>query len=115
MTVQLPNTWHFVAVVLACARIGAVAGPMLPIMRAPRGPASRRDLTESPVYLGSGRAHRGFRPYAHALRRGRRLRSRPCATGCWWERLAARADGSTDPGLDGALDFDEGAAGAGRR
>jgi len=30
---QLPNCWEFVAVTLACARIGAVANPVMPIFR----------------------------------------------------------------------------------
>ena len=30
---QLPNWWEFVALQLACARVGAVANPILPILR----------------------------------------------------------------------------------
>ncbi|MEZ5236027.1 MAG: AMP-binding protein [Acidimicrobiales bacterium] len=34
VAVQLPNWWEFPAVVLACARIGAVVNPLVPIFRA---------------------------------------------------------------------------------
>ena len=33
VTFQLPNTWEFVAIALACARIGAAANPVMPIFR----------------------------------------------------------------------------------
>lgn len=33
VTYQLPNWWEFVALVLACARIGAVSNPVMPIFR----------------------------------------------------------------------------------
>jgi len=33
VSVQLPNWWHFVAVHLACLRIGAVTNPLMPIFR----------------------------------------------------------------------------------
>ncbi len=33
VTFQLPNCWEFVALTLACARIGAVANPVMPIFR----------------------------------------------------------------------------------
>ena len=33
VTFQLPNTWEFVAITLACARIGAAANPVMPIFR----------------------------------------------------------------------------------
>ena len=33
VTLQLPNSWQLVASILACARAGAVAGPVVPIMR----------------------------------------------------------------------------------
>lgn len=33
VTFQLPNTWAFIALALACARIGAVANPVMPIFR----------------------------------------------------------------------------------
>ena len=33
VTFQLPNTWEFIAICLACARIGAAANPVMPIFR----------------------------------------------------------------------------------
>lgn len=33
VTFQLPNWWEFIAVSLACARVGAVANPVMPIFR----------------------------------------------------------------------------------
>ena len=33
VTFQLPNSWQFIALALACARIGAVANPVMPIFR----------------------------------------------------------------------------------
>ncbi len=33
VTFQLPNCWEFIALALACARIGAVANPVMPIFR----------------------------------------------------------------------------------
>ncbi len=33
VTFQLPNCWEFVALTLACVRIGAVANPVMPIFR----------------------------------------------------------------------------------
>lgn len=33
VTFQLPNTWEFIALSLACARIGAAANPVMPIFR----------------------------------------------------------------------------------
>ena len=33
VSVQLPNDWHFAALALACARIGAVVNPLVPILR----------------------------------------------------------------------------------
>lgn len=33
ITFQLPNCWEFIAISLACARIGAVANPVMPIFR----------------------------------------------------------------------------------
>lgn len=33
VTYQLPNYWEFIALTLACARIGAVANPVMPIFR----------------------------------------------------------------------------------
>ncbi len=51
VTLQLPNSWQLVALSLACARIGAVAGPVAPIMRRRELEFMTR-LTESPVYVG---------------------------------------------------------------
>ena len=33
VTFQLPNWWQFIALALACARIGAAANPVMPIFR----------------------------------------------------------------------------------
>ena len=33
VSVQLPNWWHFVAVHLACLRVGATTNPLMPIFR----------------------------------------------------------------------------------
>lgn len=33
VTFQIPNSWQFIALALACARIGAVANPVMPIFR----------------------------------------------------------------------------------
>jgi cyclohexanecarboxylate-CoA ligase len=33
VTFQLPNCWEFIALSLACVRIGAVANPVMPIFR----------------------------------------------------------------------------------
>ncbi|GIH09813.1 cyclohexanecarboxylate-CoA ligase [Rhizocola hellebori] len=57
VTVQLPNCWQLVAVSLACARVGAAAGPVAPIMRRRELEFMTR-LTESPVYIGMA-THRG--------------------------------------------------------
>ncbi|MBQ1033145.1 AMP-binding protein [Micromonospora sp. C97] len=58
VTLQLPNSWQLVALALACARIGAVAGPVAPIMRRRELEFMTR-LTESPVYVGAA-SYRGF-------------------------------------------------------
>ncbi|MFD4641872.1 AMP-binding protein [Lentzea sp. NPDC058436] len=58
VTLQLPNSWQLLATTLACARIGAVAGPVLPIMRK-RELKFMTELTKSPVYIGPVE-HRGF-------------------------------------------------------
>ncbi|GAA3850114.1 hypothetical protein GCM10022243_14980 [Saccharothrix violaceirubra] len=58
VTLQLPNTWQLVATILACARIGAVAGPVVPIMRRREVEFATR-LTASPVYVGAA-TFRGF-------------------------------------------------------
>lgn len=58
VTLQLPNSWQLVALALACARIGAVAGPVVPIMRRREVEFMIR-LTESPLYIGFA-DYRGF-------------------------------------------------------
>jgi cyclohexanecarboxylate-CoA ligase len=58
VTLQLPNTWQLVASILACARIGAVAGPVVPIMRRREVEFMTR-LTGSPVYIAAAE-FRGF-------------------------------------------------------
>jgi cyclohexanecarboxylate-CoA ligase len=52
VTLQLPNSWQLVALILACARIGAVAGPVVPIMRRREVEFMTR-LTQSPVYIAA--------------------------------------------------------------
>ncbi|GAA1739705.1 AMP-binding protein [Luedemannella helvata] len=58
VTLQLPNSWQLVAMILACARIGAVAGPVVPIMRKREVEFMTR-LTRSPVYVAEAQ-FRGF-------------------------------------------------------
>lgn len=58
VTLQLPNSWQLIALILACARIGAVAGPVVPIMRQREVEFMTR-LTESPVYVAAAE-YRGF-------------------------------------------------------
>ncbi|MGI5171121.1 AMP-binding protein [Spirillospora sp. CA-253888] len=55
---QLPNGWRFVALTLACARIGAAIGPIVPIMRRREVEFALR-LTGSPVYVAAAE-WRGF-------------------------------------------------------
>ncbi len=70
---QLPNWWEFVAVHLACVRIGAVSNPLMPILR-------ERELSfmikhaESKVFIVPAR-FRGFDYGALALRLQRELPS----------------------------------------
>lgn len=47
---QLPNWWEFIAVALACARIGAVANPIMPIFRE-RELKFMLDFGESKVFI----------------------------------------------------------------
>ncbi|MFG2006880.1 AMP-binding protein [Spirillospora sp. NPDC048911] len=54
VTLQLPNCWQLVALCLACARMGAVPGPVLPIMRS-RELGHMLRLTESPLYIAPAR------------------------------------------------------------
>ncbi|UKY53212.1 AMP-binding protein [Streptomyces inhibens] len=58
VTLQLPNSWEFIALSLACARAGAVAGPVVPIMRRREVEFMTR-LTGSPLYVGAAE-YRGF-------------------------------------------------------
>ncbi|MFI8308368.1 AMP-binding protein [Streptomyces sp. NPDC085927] len=58
VTLQLPNSWQLVALCLACARIGAAAGPVVPIMRRREVEFMTR-LTGSPVYIAAAE-FRGF-------------------------------------------------------
>lgn len=54
VSVQLPNHWVFAALVLACARIGAVVNPLVPILRA-RELRFILGLTDSPVVIVADR------------------------------------------------------------
>ncbi len=47
---QLPNWWEFIALALACARIGAVANPIMPIFRQ-RELKFMLDFGESKVFI----------------------------------------------------------------
>ncbi|MGE7386864.1 AMP-binding protein [Streptomyces sp. NPDC004126] len=58
VTLQLPNSWELVALCLAAARVGAVAGPVVPVMRRREVEFMTR-LTQSPVYIAAA-AFRGF-------------------------------------------------------
>ncbi|MFE2233813.1 AMP-binding protein [Streptomyces sp. JL2001] len=58
VTLQLPNSWELVALCLAAARVGATAGPVVPVMRRREVEFMTR-LTESPVYIGASEV-RGF-------------------------------------------------------
>ena len=75
VSVQLPNEWIFAAVTLACARIGAIINPLVPIFR-------ERELTfilgrtESPVVIVANQ----FRGYDHAAMLDRVLVNLPEGT-----------------------------------
>ncbi|MEU8523083.1 AMP-binding protein [Streptomyces sp. NPDC048577] len=58
VTLQLPNSWELVALCLAAARVGAVPGPVVPVMRRREVEFMTR-LTASPVYIGASQT-RGF-------------------------------------------------------
>lgn len=62
---QLPNWWEFVALALACARIGAVSNPMMPIFRQ-RELKFMLDFAESKVFVVP-QTYRGF-DYAEMAR-----------------------------------------------
>jgi len=55
---QLPNWWEFIAIALACARIGAVANPIMPIFRQ-RELKFMLDFGESKVFIVA-REYKGF-------------------------------------------------------
>lgn len=61
ITLQLPNGWQLNAMILACARIGAVANPIVPIMRRREVEYMMR-LTESPMYVAASE----FRGHSYA-------------------------------------------------
>jgi cyclohexanecarboxylate-CoA ligase len=65
---QLPNWWQFTALVVACARIGAVINPLMPIFRE-REVRFMLGLAESTVFV----VPREFRSFDHA-EMARRLR-----------------------------------------
>lgn len=58
---QLPNWWEFVAVYLACVRVGAAANPLMPIFRH-RELAFMLALAESKVFIAPAQ----FRGFDHA-------------------------------------------------
>ncbi|MFC7386078.1 AMP-binding protein [Sphaerisporangium rhizosphaerae] len=58
VTLQLPNSWQLVALSLACARVGAIAGPVATIMRRREVEFMTR-LTRSPLYVAAAEV-RGF-------------------------------------------------------
>ncbi|WP_436758945.1 AMP-binding protein [Streptosporangium sp. V21-05] len=95
VTLQLPNSWQLVASILACARIGAVAGPVVPIMRRREVEFMTR-LTASPVYIAAA----GFRGFSYAEMSAEVARAVPGLR----HRVLLGDDGSE--GMDGALDFD---------
>ncbi|MGM1058287.1 AMP-binding protein [Saccharothrix sp. Mg75] len=99
VTLQLPNSWQLLATTLACSRIGAVAGPVLPIMRK-RELTFMTGLTESSVYIGPV-SHRGF---SHAELSEEVARE----VGTVEHRVLVGAADEPEgtPGLAGALDFD---------
>jgi cyclohexanecarboxylate-CoA ligase len=55
---QLPNWWEFIALALACARIGAVANPIMPIFRQ-RELKFMLDFGESKVFIVA-KSYKGF-------------------------------------------------------
>ena len=119
VSMQLPNGWEFVALSLACARVGAVVNPLVPDLPPPgadlhprphRGPRLRRacDVPGLRPWRAAGPAgpravHAGAR--LRARRAGRR---RPTAT--WLRRVAASRSTSWQrrwedrPGLQAELD-----------
>ncbi|MEU5882064.1 AMP-binding protein [Spirillospora sp. NPDC047279] len=98
VTLQVPNSWEIIALCLACARIGAVASPVVPIMRH-REVGFMLGLTESPVYIAPV-SYRGFdyaEMSAELAGNSPALRHRV---------LLGAADADPGgPGIAGALDF----------
>lgn len=92
VTLQLPNNWQLVALILACARIGAVAGPVVPIMRR-REVEFTTSLTGSPVYIAAAT----FRKFDYAEMSAEVAAAVPTLR----HRILLGGDGS-----GGALDFD---------
>jgi cyclohexanecarboxylate-CoA ligase len=92
VTLQLPNSWQLVALCLACARAGAVPGPVVPIMRRREVEFMTR-LTASPVYV----AQAAFRGFSYAGMSAEVAAAVPTL------RHRVLLDGI---GVDGALDFD---------
>ncbi|WP_406277997.1 AMP-binding protein [Embleya sp. NBC_00896] len=92
VTLQLPNSWQLVALCLACARLGAVAGPVVPVMRG-RELAFMTGLTESPIYIAAAE----FRGFSYADMSAKVARTVPTLR----HRVLL-----ADDGADGALDFD---------
>lgn len=99
VTLQLPNSWQLLATTLACTRIGAIAGPVLPIMRR-RELTFMTGLTESPVYIGPVR-HRNF---SHAKLSAEVAETTPTIK--HRVLVGARGEPADSAGLAGALDFD---------
>ena len=95
VTLQLPNSWQFVALCLACARIGAIAGPAVPILRRREVEFMTR-LTESPVYIAAAE----FRGFSYAGMSAEVAEAVPTLR----HRILL---GCGDGGGDGALDFDQ--------
>ena len=55
---QMPNWWEFIALALACARVGAVANPIMPIFRQ-RELKFMLDFGESRVFIVP-KSYKGF-------------------------------------------------------
>lgn len=98
VTLQLPNSWQLVALCLACARIGAIAGPVAPIMRR-RELGFITELTESAVYIGPVR----YRKTSYAELSAEVADLNPTLR---HRVLLGAAGQENEPGVAGALDFD---------
>jgi cyclohexanecarboxylate-CoA ligase len=94
VTLQLPNSWQLVALILACSRIGAVPGPVVPIMRQREVEFMTR-LTASPVYIAAAE----FKGFSYADMSAAVARSVPTLR----HRVLL---GGAAAGIDDALDFD---------